>query len=155
MDLAPAAASNPGLPPASLSSFLRVNPSIQGVLLTDHSGPFVNQYYQSKRDTVDNIQAGSLAAAAVLAAQSAHDLAAGPDTPSLQVRKVVPYVLLALTALLSAHTCKHRLQIALTTDIAACCRTKALILCFMHPCLLSSAKMRLSCITVGCRQASL
>lgn len=84
VEVAPAAASNPGLPPASLSSFLRVNPTIRGVLLSDHEGPFINPYYESRHDTVTNLKAGSLAAAAVVAAQALHTLAAGPATPPLK-----------------------------------------------------------------------
>lgn len=90
--VAPAAASNPGLPPASLSSFLRVNPTIKGVVLSDHEGPFINPYYESRQDTVTNIHAGSLAAAAVVAAQTLHTLAAGPATPPLKARAAVAEV---------------------------------------------------------------
>ena len=86
MEVAPAAASNPGIPPASLSSFLRVNPSIRGVVLADHEGPFINTYYQSRLDTMTNIQPASLAAAAVVMAQTVHDLAAGSGTPALKVQ---------------------------------------------------------------------
>ena len=84
MEVAPAAATNPGIPPASLSSFLRVNPTIKGVVLADHGGPFINPYYESRQDTVDSIQAGSLAAAAVIVAETLHSLASGPATPSLK-----------------------------------------------------------------------
>lgn len=90
MDVAPAAASNPGIPPASLSSFLRVNPTIKGVVLSDHGGPFINPYYESSQDTVDNIQAGSLVAAAVTVAETLHSLASGPATPSLKARATAP-----------------------------------------------------------------
>ena len=89
MEVAAAAASNPGIPPASLSSFLRVNPTIKGVVLADHGGPFINPYYESRQDTVDNIQAGSLAAAAVVVAETLHSLASGPDTPFLKVGWIV------------------------------------------------------------------
>lgn len=85
MEVAPAAASNPGIPPASLFSFLRVNPTIKGVVLADHTGPFVNPYYESRLDTVDNIQAGSLAAASGVVAEALHSLASGPATPPLKV----------------------------------------------------------------------
>ncbi len=87
VDIQPADANNPGIPPASLSSFLRVKPSIAGVVLAEHGGPFTNPYYQSRLDTVDNIQPASLAAAAVVTAQALHTLAAGQDTPSLKVQK--------------------------------------------------------------------
>ncbi len=85
VDVQPAAASNPGIPPSSLSSFLRVKPSLPGVVLAEHQGPFTNPYYQSRFDTVDNIQPASLAAAAVVLARALHGLAAGPGTPQLKV----------------------------------------------------------------------
>ena len=85
VDVQPAAASNPGIPPSSLSSFLRVKPSLPGVVLAEHQGPFTNPYYQSRFDTVDNIQPASLAAAAVVLARALHGLAAGKGTPDLKV----------------------------------------------------------------------
>lgn len=85
VDVQPAAASNPGIPPSSLSSFLRVKPSLPGVVLAEHQGPFTNPYYQSQFDTVDNIQPASLAAAAVVLARALHGLAAGKGTPELKV----------------------------------------------------------------------
>ncbi|DBA90918.1 TPA: hypothetical protein ACH3X1_016125 [Trebouxia sp. C0004] len=85
VDVQPAAASNPGIPPSSLSSFLRVKPSLPGVVLAEHQGPFTNPFYQSRFDTVDNIQSASLAAAAVVLARALHGLAAGRGTPQLKV----------------------------------------------------------------------
>ena len=85
VDVQPAAASNPGIPPSSLSSFLRVKPSLPGVVLAEHQGPFTNPYYQSRFDTVDNIRPASLAATAVVLARALHGLAAGQDTPQLKV----------------------------------------------------------------------
>lgn len=85
VDVQPAAASNPGIPPSSLSSFLRVKPSLPGVVLAEHQGPFTNPYFQSRFDTVDNIQPASLAAAAMVLARALHGLAAGQDTPELNV----------------------------------------------------------------------
>ncbi len=85
IDVQPAAASNPGIPPSSLSSFLRVKPSLLGVVLAEHQGPFTNPYYQSQFDTVDNIQPASLAAAAVVLARALHELAAGKGTSQLKV----------------------------------------------------------------------
>ncbi|DBA69331.1 TPA: hypothetical protein ACH3X2_012908 [Trebouxia sp. C0005] len=85
VDVQPAAASNPGIPPSSLSSFLRVKPSLPGVVLAEHQGSFTNPYYQSQFDTVDNIQPASLAAAAVVLARALHGLAAGKSSPELKV----------------------------------------------------------------------
>ncbi len=85
VDVQPAAASNPGIPPSSLSSFLRVKPSLPGVVLAEHQGPYTNPYFQSRFDTVDNIQPASLAAAAVVLARTLHKSAAGKSTPDLKV----------------------------------------------------------------------
>lgn len=74
-----------GIPPASLSSFLRVKPAIEGIVLTDHSAAFSNAFYQSHLDTVESVQVGSLVAAAVVLARALHSLAAAPSTPPLQV----------------------------------------------------------------------
>ena len=81
----PADADNPGIPPASLSSFLRVKPSIQGVVLAEHSAAFTNPYYQSQFDDSENIEPDSLAAAAVVVAKSLHALAASRQTQQLKV----------------------------------------------------------------------
>ena len=62
-----------------------MNPTIKGVVLADHEGPFINPYYESRQDSAGNIQAGSLAAAAVVMAEALHTLAAGPATPPLKV----------------------------------------------------------------------
>lgn len=86
VEVQPSAASNPGIPPSSLSSFLRVKPSLPGVVLAEHSGPFTNPYYQSRLDTVNNVEPTSLAAAAVILATALHELASGPNTPQLQVQ---------------------------------------------------------------------
>lgn len=83
-EVSPADATNPGIPPASLSSFLRVKPSIQGAVLTDHAAAYKNPFYQSHLDTVDNVQPESLATAAVVIARALHSLAASPTTPLLQ-----------------------------------------------------------------------
>ena len=81
----PADSGNPGIPPASLSSFLRVKPLIQGVVLAEHSAAFTNPYYQSQFDDSKNIEPESLAAAAVVVAQALHRLAAGSQTQQLKV----------------------------------------------------------------------
>ena len=36
-----------GVPPASLQTFLRVAPSLKGVVVTNHAGPYKNQFYHS------------------------------------------------------------------------------------------------------------
>lgn len=77
--------SNPGIPPGSLSSFLRVKPSVEGAILADHGAAYRNAFYQSHLDTVDNIEPESLGAAAAIIARAVHALASSPATPSLQV----------------------------------------------------------------------
>lgn len=43
------------LPPSSLQSFLRARPTIPGVILADHGHEYLNKYYNSIYDNVDNI----------------------------------------------------------------------------------------------------
>lgn len=87
----PAVDTNPGIPPASLSSWLRLKPSIKGVVLAEHRAAFTNPFYQSHLDTAEEVQTGSLVAAAVLVAKALHSLAAGPDTPALQASPLYVY----------------------------------------------------------------
>ncbi len=50
-----ASATNPGLPPSSLMGFLRVNASIQGMMLTDFDSQYINPYFQSEYDDGFNV----------------------------------------------------------------------------------------------------
>jgi nicastrin len=61
--LLPASASNPGIPPSSLTSFLRHKPSIQGVVIEEFDTSFSNTYYQSEADTPEFINAEPILAA--------------------------------------------------------------------------------------------
>lgn len=72
-------ASNPGVPPSSLMSFLRKNSSISGVVLEDFDTSFVNKFYHSHLDNPSNINTSSIAAAAVLVARALYVIAS--DTP--------------------------------------------------------------------------
>jgi hypothetical protein len=85
VSVAEASASNPGIPPSSLMSFLRVKPSIQGVVLTEFDSAFRNPFYASRFDNGSSADAGIAATAAVLAA-ALHRLAGG-DPQQLQVRR--------------------------------------------------------------------
>ena len=58
---------------------------------------FTNPYYQSRFDNAANIQVSSLTAAAVVVAKALHNLAAGQETPQLQVS--VQGLLFVMTAL--------------------------------------------------------
>lgn len=80
-----ASASNPGIPPSSLMSFLRVKPSIQGVVLTEFDKAFTNHFYASRFDNGSRADAGSIAATAAVLAAALHRLAGG-DPQQLQVR---------------------------------------------------------------------
>nr|KYP75974.1 Nicastrin [Cajanus cajan] len=48
--IASASASNPGIPPSSLMTFLEKNPSISGLVLEDFDSAFVNKFYHSHLD---------------------------------------------------------------------------------------------------------
>ena len=73
----------PGLPPtASAGSFVRVAPGSSGgpvpaVLLSDFDAAFRGSTFQSQHDTLDTIDADSIAATAVVLARAAHALALG------------------------------------------------------------------------------
>lgn len=83
--LSRASGSNPGVPPSSLFSFLRAKPSLAGAVLADFDTAYVNRYADSRFDNGSNVDAGSVAAAAGVAAQALHQLATGSGAPQLQV----------------------------------------------------------------------
>lgn len=72
-----ASASNPGIPPASLMSFLRINSSIQGVVLAEYDTGFSNPYYSSRFDNGSTINADGVASTAAVLAGALHRLAGG------------------------------------------------------------------------------
>ena len=78
--------STPGIPPASLSSFLRMKPSLAGAVLADYDAHFTNPFFESEQDTADNVNLDSLVAAAVLLARALHQLAAANGSAPLKVR---------------------------------------------------------------------
>lgn len=65
-------------------SFLRVNASIQGVVLTEFDTAFTNPYYASRFDNGSRVSADSIAATAAVLAAALHRLAGG-DPQQLQV----------------------------------------------------------------------
>lgn len=77
--------STPGIPPASLSSFLRMKPSLAGAVLADYDAHFCNAFFESEQDTAENVDLDSLAAAAVLLARALHQLAAADGSAPLKV----------------------------------------------------------------------
>ncbi|KAJ6791400.1 nicastrin [Iris pallida] len=76
-------ASNPGVPPSSLMSFIRKNSSISGVVLEDFDTSFTNRLYHSHMDDLSNINSSSVAAAAALVARALYVLATGDATLNL------------------------------------------------------------------------
>ncbi|KAJ6800744.1 nicastrin [Iris pallida] len=76
-------ASNPGVPPSSLMSFIRKNSSISGVVLEDFDTSFTNRLYHSHLDDRSNINSSSIAAASALVARALYVLATGDATLNL------------------------------------------------------------------------
>eukprot|EP00882_Tetradesmus_deserticola_P034108 GHRQ01039023.1.p1 GENE.GHRQ01039023.1~~GHRQ01039023.1.p1 ORF type:complete len:247 (+),score=90.49 GHRQ01039023.1:183-923(+) len=77
LDVLPASTSNPGIPPSSLMSFLRVKPSIQGVVLAEFDDGFINPYFGSRFDNGSTLNADGVAAVAAVLAAAVHRLAGG------------------------------------------------------------------------------
>lgn len=75
--VAPASSSNPGIPPSSLMSFLRIKPSIAGVVLTEFDRSYSNPYQGSRFDNASRFDAGSVVRAAAVVAAALHRLAGG------------------------------------------------------------------------------
>ncbi|KXZ43598.1 hypothetical protein GPECTOR_86g392 [Gonium pectorale] len=90
-----ASTTNPGIPPSSLMSFLRVKPSVAGMVLADFDSSFKYPYYQSEFDNGENVTLQALVDASVLLARTLHLLAAGPDTPPLVVNRTLARFLVA------------------------------------------------------------
>eukprot|EP00877_Chromochloris_zofingiensis_P006849 jgi/Chrzof1/2417/Cz11g14180.t1 len=72
-----ASASNPGIPPSSLMSFLRVNASIQGVILNEFDQAYTNPYYGSRFDNGSQINPKAILGSAALLTAALHTLAGG------------------------------------------------------------------------------
>eukprot|EP00884_Botryococcus_braunii_P020474 jgi/Botrbrau1/710/Bobra.160_2s0033.1 len=79
-----AAKTLPGIPPSSLSSFLRANASIAGIVIAEFNEAFINPFYNSHLDTQVNPLTIKAAAAAV--ARALHAMAInGTTLPPLKV----------------------------------------------------------------------
>ncbi|XP_024025905.1 nicastrin [Morus notabilis] len=74
-------ASNPGIPPSSLMTFVKKNSLTSGVVLEDFDTVFSNKFYDSHLDDISNINSSSIAAAASLLVRSLYVLAS--DTKNL------------------------------------------------------------------------
>ncbi|GBF91523.1 nicastrin [Raphidocelis subcapitata] len=75
--VSPASADNPGIPPSSLMSFLRVKPSVAGVVLTEFDRAYSDPYSGSRFDNGSRLDAASVAAAAAVVAGAVQRLAGG------------------------------------------------------------------------------
>ncbi|XP_047313488.1 nicastrin [Impatiens glandulifera] len=82
-----ASATNPGIPPSSLMTFLRKNPQTSGIILEDFDSSFTNKYYHSHLDDHSNVDSSAIVAAASLVARTLYILASGETTPSLSTIK--------------------------------------------------------------------
>lgn len=88
-EVSEASSHNPGLPPSSLMSFLRVKPGISGVVLGDFNTHFINPFYQSHLDA--NVSIDAVTSAAVVAARALHETAfGGSEVPPLKVHISMP-----------------------------------------------------------------
>ncbi|XP_060966480.1 nicastrin isoform X2 [Cannabis sativa] len=74
ISISSAAASNPGIPPSSLMSFLNKNPITSGVVLEDFDTIFSNKFYHSHLDDSSNLNSSSIVAAASLLARTLYVL---------------------------------------------------------------------------------
>ncbi|CAL9013069.1 unnamed protein product [Prunus brigantina] len=68
-------ASNPGIPPSSLMTFLRKNSLTSGVVLEDFDSVFTNKFYNSHLDDMSNVNSSAIVAAASLVARTLYILA--------------------------------------------------------------------------------
>lgn len=78
-------ASNPGIPPSSLMSFLWKNPQISGFVLEDFDTAFTNQFYHSHLDVLSNINSSSIVASASLIARTLYILASDKEDLNITV----------------------------------------------------------------------
>ncbi|XP_050270062.1 nicastrin [Quercus robur] len=75
-------ASNPGIPPSSLMTFLQKNSHTSGVVLEDFNSVFSNKFYHSHLDDTSNINSSAVVAAASLVARTLYILASDNNTLS-------------------------------------------------------------------------
>ena len=75
--VAPASAATPGVPPASLMSFLRAKPQIAGAVLTEFDQAVTDPYYGGRFDAAGRADARAIARAAGVVAGALRRLAAG------------------------------------------------------------------------------
>ena len=68
---------NPGLPPSSTASFLRVNRSISGVVFQEFDRHYTNPYHATSNDGLDGLNVPGMVAVASLLAEFLAEQATG------------------------------------------------------------------------------
>ncbi|XP_010528573.1 PREDICTED: nicastrin isoform X2 [Tarenaya hassleriana] len=68
-------ASNPGIPPSSMMTFMRKNPQTSAIVLEDFDTKFTNKFYHSHLDDLSNINSSAVVAAASVVARTLYLLA--------------------------------------------------------------------------------
>ena len=68
---------NPGLPPSSTASFLRVNRSISGIVFQEFDSHYTNPYYATSNDGLDGLNVPGMVAVASLLAEFLAEQATG------------------------------------------------------------------------------
>jgi hypothetical protein len=91
VNLAPASSSNPGIPPSSLMSFLRVNASIAGLVLTEFDSSIQDPLYASRFDRGGRVNATAIAGVAAAVAAGLLRVAGG-DPAGLKVSEAPAHV---------------------------------------------------------------
>ncbi|CAL8470795.1 g10337 [Coccomyxa elongata] len=93
-EISEASGHNPGIPPSSLMSFLRVKPGIAGVVLEEFNTHFINPFYHSRLDI--NISIEAVTSAAIVLARALHETAyGGSEVPLLKVTRTAVHATVA------------------------------------------------------------
>ena len=102
-------------------SFLRVNTSIAGVVVTEFDSEFSNTHFEGHDDDATNMDAASIAATAMVVARALHKLAQGSSTTSALP---VWFTLCALHLLLLY--CQNRVLVRATCRALVACHVQDL-----------------------------
>eukprot|EP01133_Synstelium_polycarpum_P002642 gene2642-3047_t len=78
-------ASVPELPPSSSMAFVRANPSVGVIVVTDHFGPYTNPYFNSHNDVASNTNTQILGDTVTLFANIIDKIAGGNNTGNIEV----------------------------------------------------------------------
>ena len=77
--------SSTSVPSTPLSSFLSVQPSLNGVVLSGYDASYNNKYYHSALDSRTNVNVTAITAAATILARSIYVAAGGNTTKALEI----------------------------------------------------------------------